>query len=75
MSRYELVKDSPALIRDGKNQALLNRDYKSLQEYKMKKNIQNEQKNQIVEVQDDINTLKNELKEIKDMFKQILNKI
>lgn len=72
---YELVKDSPDLVRDTSNQAILNRDTKALKEYKQKKIMRLSQNNQILECQDDINTLKNEIKDIKKMFGQILSAI
>lgn len=75
MKGYELVKDSPDLIRDTSNQAILNRDNKALKEYKQKKIMRLSQNNQIVQCQDDINTLKNEIKDIKKMFGQILGAI
>ena len=75
MRGYELVKDSPDLIRDTSNQAILNRDNKALKEYKQKKIMRLSQNNQIVQCQDDINTLKNEIKDIKKMFVQILGAI
>lgn len=72
---YELVKDSPELIRDTSNQAILNRDIKGLKEYRQKKNMRLSQNNEIIQCQDDINTLKNEIKDIKKMFSQILGAI
>jgi len=72
---YELVKDSPELIRDTSNQAILNRDIKGLKEYRQKKNMRLSQNNEIVQCLDDINTLKNEIKDIKKMFGQILGAI
>lgn len=73
--RLEIVKDSPELVRDSFSNAILNRDNKALLEYKEKQKKRLEQKNQILQCQDDINTLKNEIKDIKDMFGQILNKL
>lgn len=75
MRPYELVKDSPDLVRDTSNRAILNRDTKALKEYKQKKIMRLSQNNQILECQDDINTLKNEIKDIKKMFGQILSAI
>lgn len=75
MKGYELVKDSPDLIRDTSNQAILSRDTKALKEYKQKKIMRLSQNNQIVQCQDDINTLKTEIKDIKKMFGQILGAI
>lgn len=72
---YELVKDSPELIRDTSNQAILNRDIKGLKEYRQKKNMRLSQNNEIIQCQDDINTLTNEIKDIKKMFGQILGAI
>ena len=73
MKPYEIVKESPEFIRDPRNKALLNRDSTGLKEYKMAKQKRLEQKKEILNVQDDINTLKNEIKDIKGMFNQILN--
>ena len=73
MTPYEIVKESPEFIRDTRNKALLNRDSTGLKEYKMAKQKRLEQKKEILNVQDDINTLKNEIKDIKGMFNQILN--
>lgn len=73
--KVELVKESPELIRDGYNRALLNKDNKALEEYKIKRDMKKSQENNILQCQDDINTLKNEIKEIKNMFNQILNKL
>ena len=73
--KVELVKESPELIRDGYNRALLNKDNKALAEYKIKRDMKKSQKNNILQCQDDINTLKNEIKEIKNMFNQILSKL
>lgn len=73
--KKEIVKESPDFVRDTFNQALINRDNSGLREYKLAKKIRLDQKNQIVQCQDDINTLKKDIKEIKDMFSQILNKL
>jgi len=75
ISKKEIVKESPEFLRDGSNQALVNRDNSALREYKIAKKRRLEQKNQIVKCQDDINTLKKDIKEIKDMFSHILNKL
>jgi Mg2+ and Co2+ transporter CorA len=73
--KKEIVKESPEFVRDTFNQALINRDNSGLREYKLAKKIRLDQKKQIEQCQDDINTLKKDIKEIKDMFSQILNKL
>lgn len=67
----QIVKDHPNLLRDPHSKGILNVDNKGLQEYRLKKS----QNNLIMKCQDDINTLKHEIKDIKDMFGQILNKL
>lgn len=73
--RYEVIKESPEFIKDSSSRAILNRDMKALAEYKKQKARRLSSKNEILKVQDDINTLKNEIKDIKDMFGDILTAI
>lgn len=68
---YQKIKDTPGLVKDSRSNAILNVDIEALKEYKLKK----KSNNNILQCQNDINTLKNEISEIKDMFGTILNKL
>ena len=65
------IKDNPTLVRDSKNQAVLNVDISSLQAYKTKRKKQKE----IDRGLQDINTMKNEINDIKMLMQRILEKI
>jgi hypothetical protein len=56
--------------RDSNSNALISRDYKGLIEYRSKKN----QSRQLVKVTDDINTLKEELADIKSALKILIER-
>ena len=59
------------LVRDKNSKALLSRNYEGLKAYKIQKN----QMNQILEYENDINTLKSEITEIRATLEVIVNKI
>ena len=59
------------LVRDKNSKALLSRNYEGLKAYK----IQKKQMNQILEYENDINTLKSEITEIRATLEVIVNKI
>lgn len=59
------------LIRDRNSKALLNNNHEGLKAYKIKRI----QQNKILEYENDINTLKTELVEIKNTLELLVNKI
>ena len=59
------------LVRDRNSKALLNTNNESLKAYKIKRNANNK----ILEYENDINTLKEELVEIKQTLELLVNKI
>jgi hypothetical protein len=65
------VKDSPGLVRDMSNQAVLNTDISALEAYKRKRNKQQE----IDEVISDINNMKSDIDQIKSLMQRLLDKI
>lgn len=58
------------LTRDIKNRALLETDRSKLDEYRIKSKMLNANKN----MQEEINTLKNDMQEIKELLKGLVNK-
>ena len=59
------------LVRDNNSKALLSRNYEGLKAYK----IQKKQMNQILEYENDINTLRTEITEIRETLAVIVNKL
>ena len=59
------------LVRDRNSKALLNTNNESLKAYKIKRNANNK----ILEYENDINTLKKELVDIKQTLEILVNKI
>jgi hypothetical protein len=58
------VKDHPDLVKDMDSKAVLNTNYAALMEYKKKK-----------KVEQDIDSLKNEMKDIKNMLSVIMENL
>jgi hypothetical protein len=63
------VKDSSSLVRDSESKAILNTNLGSLESYRKKRSAHVDMINAI----EDINTLKNELLEIKSLLKFIVD--
>ncbi len=59
------IKDEEELIRDVKTQAVLNSNMSSLEKYKARRNNERE-------MNDDVQTLKNDMKEIKELLQQLI---
>jgi hypothetical protein len=59
------------IVRDKNSKALLSRNYEGLKAYK----IQKKQMTQILEYENDINTLKSEITAIRETLEVIVNKI
>ncbi len=68
---YVKVKDNPNLVRDTRNQAVLNSDVDGLAAYKKKR----EKQQQMESAVDDINTMKQDINELKTLMQRILEKI
>lgn len=69
--KYAKVKENPELVRDMDSKAVLNTNVPALQAYKKKREKQQE----VNAAVDDINTMKNEINEIKTLMQRILDKI
>jgi hypothetical protein len=59
------IKDEEELIRDVKTHAVLNSNMSSLEKYKARRNKERE-------MNDDVQTLKNDMKEIKELLQQLI---
>ena len=73
--KFARLEEDASIIRDLQNNALLTIDNKALNKYKLNKERAKNSKKRILEYENDINTLRNEVSEIKEALKLILNKI
>ena len=72
---FEVVEDHPHLVRDTYSKAITNRDTSAYEKYMAAAMKRKERNSQLVAQQHEINTIKEEMSEMKDMLGQILNKI
>ena len=66
--RLEKVKENPGLVRNSFSRAILNTDNQALSAYKA-------QKNKELKVTTEINTMKQDINELKTLMQRILEKI
>lgn len=69
--RYQLD-DTTKYVRDGNSKAIISTDHVGLKAYKARKNKEREQANQLRQFENDINTVKQEMQDIKLLLQQIL---
>ena len=67
---YKIIKEDTNLIRDEDNNAILNTNINGLEAYKKQRDKQRKVDNMV----DDVDKLKNDLKDIKNLLEKILNK-
>ena len=68
--QYAKITDNPKLIRDTFSQAIVTTDNDALAAYKAKKR----QTRQIQDMSEDINNIRDEMRELKSLLVQIVNK-
>lgn len=71
---YLKVKDDPGYVRDSVNKSLLNVDNSGLNAYKKHKQARLNQTKTINDLTVDVNQLKQDMSEIKDLLVKILDK-
>jgi hypothetical protein len=69
--RYHLD-DTTKYVRDGHSKAIISTDVAGLTAYKARKNKEREQTNQLRQFENDINSVKQEMLEIKLLLQQVL---
>ena len=69
--RYHLD-DTTKYVRDGHSKAIISTDVAGLSAYKARKNKDREQTNQLRQFENDINSVKQEMLDIKLLLQQIL---
>ena len=69
--RYHLD-DTTKYVRDGHSKAIISTDVAGLTAYKARKNKEREQANQLRQFENDINSVKQEMQDIKLLLQQVL---
>jgi hypothetical protein len=75
INRYVKVKDEPNLLRDINSKGIVNTDSNGLLDYKKAKEKRALKNKAILQYENDINTLKHEVSDIKDSLKLILDRL
>jgi len=75
INKFVRVKDDITIARDVESKAIVNIDNSSLAEYKKIKEKRLAKSRKILECENDINTLKDEVTDIKDSLRLILEKL
>lgn len=73
--RHLKIEGEPNLVKDSYSKSILSNDIKGLEEYKKRRELRRQEKEAIIQCQNDINILSNELKDIKQSLKIILEKV
>jgi hypothetical protein len=60
--------------RDTETMALINKDLAALEEYKLKRNLMEQQKREINNIKSELNDMKSDISEIKDLMLKLLEK-
>lgn len=71
---YLKVEGNDSLVRDVSSKAIINTNNKAYQEYINKRNAAKQMKEQISSQQEEINSIKNEVTEIKELLLKLINK-
>ena len=70
---YIKVKDNENLVRDSKSNCIINTNKSEYDEYLARRKSKQNEKNKVENLEKDMDTLKNELSEIKSLLKEIIN--
>jgi len=70
----KVIEQDRSFIKDTRTQAIVNSDRKGYFAYMQRVTQKNKESDKLREMIRDINTLKNELREIKDLIKGVVNK-
>ena len=70
---YVKVKDNEHLIRNTKSNCIINTNKSEYEEYLTRRKLKKSEKNKVVNLERDISTLRDEITEIKDMLRSLIN--
>lgn len=68
------VKDNHSLVRESSSGALINRDVNALREYEEKRRLASSQRQELNNVKIEIDSIKNDLCDIKELMYKLLDK-
>jgi len=71
---YQGIENHATLMRDTHSKGIVNVDNESLLAYKKQRSISREQKNELLTLQQDLNNVRSEMTEIKEMLAALLNR-
>ena len=70
---YVKVKDNEHLIRDSNSNCIVNTNKAEYEEYLSRRKLKKNEKNKVENIERDISTLRNEITEIKDLLRSLVN--
>ena len=70
---YVKVKDNEHLIRNSKSNCIVNTNKPEYEEYLTRRKLKKNEKNKVDNLERDISTLRDEITEIKDMLRSLVN--
>ena len=70
---YVKVKDHDHLIRNTKSNCIVNTNKAEYEEYVTRRKLKKSEKNKVENIERDISTLRDEITEIKDMLRSLVN--
>ena len=70
---YKKVKDNEHLVKNTKSNFIINTNKSEYDEYITRRNLKKNEKNKVENIERDISTLRNEITEIKDMLRSLVN--
>ena len=70
---YVKVEDHDHLIRNTKSNCIINTNKAEYEEYLTRRKLKKNEKNKVENIERDISTLRNEITEIKDLLRSLVN--
>ena len=70
---YVKVKDNDHLVRNTKSNCIVNTNKSEYEEYLTRRKLKKSEKNKVDNLERDISTLRDEITEIKDMLRSLVN--
>jgi len=71
---YKKVENNPGYVRDMSNKGIISVDNEALNAYRRQREYSKSQQNTVSALSEEINNIKHEMQDIKDMLTKILNK-
>ena len=75
MSEKLIIKDHPELLKDTYSKGIVSRDVSAYEKYMSAALKRKDRQSRLDDAVDEINTIKEEMSDMKDMIRQLLNKV